>query len=81
MDEISIPEIPINSSLKHTFFPASSSPLSSPPVSKLPDIITQIEENIKEDKNKKKTDGEREINNIKNNNTRRRKITQKHIRL
>ncbi len=75
------PKILINLFLKYTFFPAISSPLSNSPASKFPDIISQIEENINKNINKKKIDSEKDADDIKNNTIYKRTIVQKYIRL
>jgi len=62
MDGLSTPEVLINLFLKYSLFPAFSSPLSSFPVSELPDIMPQIEEDMEEDINKRGIDGEGVIN-------------------
>jgi len=75
MDKIFISKVLINLSLKYTSFPASSNSLSSSLISKFPDMIPQIEKDIKKNKNKEEIDGEGKTNDTENNNTRRRKIT------
>jgi len=44
-------------------------------------MMPQIEEDIEEDRNEEKTDGEGEADDTEDSNARRRKIAQKHARL
>ena len=52
------PEISINVPSKHTLYLAFSNPLSSLPPSEFPDIMPQIEEEIRNNINEKGLDGE-----------------------
>jgi hypothetical protein len=58
MDRLMTPEMPINVPSRHISYLASSSPLSSFSPSELPDTIPQSEEEIGNDTDEKKSDGE-----------------------
>ncbi len=66
MDRLMTPEIPINISSRHILYLASSNSLLNLPPSELPDTMPQIEEEIKNNINKKSSDEEDEEIEINN---------------
>ena len=58
MDRSVTPEISINVPSRYILYPVSSSPLSSFPLSELPDTISRIEEEIGNNTDEDRSDGE-----------------------
>jgi hypothetical protein len=58
MDKLITPEISINVPSKYILYPISSNFLSNLPLSELPDTMPQIEEEIENDIDEKKSDEE-----------------------